>query len=146
MKSRGFLLRYLGVLALVLGASLAIHALVRTAQGLAWDGDMLVSSYAINLLLAFGILWGIFALRHRMRAQIGFLFMGGSFLKFLLFFLLFYPAFTADDDISRAEFGSFFIPYALALFLETRFASLLLRNLEKETPLQDTPETPQNKV
>lgn len=146
MKNRGFLLRYLGVLLGVLGISLAVHAWFRTANGVAWDGDMLLFSYAVNLLLAFAIIWGIYALRRRMKAQIGFLFMGGSFLKFLLFFLLFYPAFTSDGDISRAEFGSFFVPYALALFLETGFASLLLRNLEKEAPLRDAPEEPKNKV
>jgi hypothetical protein len=146
MKNRGFLLRYLGVLSGVLGIALVVHALARKVKGLAWDGDLLIASYAVNLLLAFAIVFFIYALRRRMQAQIGFLFMGGSFLKFLLFFLLFYPSFTSDDHISRAEFGSFFVPYALALILETVFASRLLRNLEKETPLRDPPEAPQNKV
>jgi hypothetical protein len=48
----------------------------------------------------------------------GFIFMGGSALKFLLFLLIFYPTYYIDGGISRMEFASFFVPYALCLTAE----------------------------
>ena len=69
-----------------------------------------------------------------MKTQLGFLFIAGSFLKFLLFFLFFYPEFKSDGVIDQGEFASFFVPYFLALIVETYFAAVLLKNLEKENP------------
>jgi hypothetical protein len=51
----------------------------------------------------------------------GFIFMGGSALKFLFFFLIFYPTYYTDGNISRIEFASFFVPYALCLTAELIF-------------------------
>jgi hypothetical protein len=134
MNNTRFLRRFLLLLILVLGLSFGIHTLLRNANGLSPLGDMLVWSYLINLLLAFGIVVFIHSLRNRMKTQLGFLFIAGSFIKFLLFFLLFYPAFTSDGVISQSEFASFFVPYFLALIAETYFTAVLLKNLEKENP------------
>lgn len=132
MKKGSFLLRYLFFLGIVLGVSFGIHTLVRYGMGLLPTGDRLSLSYLINMILAFGIVAALYAVRHRMKYQIGFLFIGGSLLKFILFFIFFYPAFTADDTIDRSEFSSFFVPYFLSLLLETYFAATLLRKLEEE--------------
>ena len=45
----------------------------------------------------------------------GYVFLGGSMLKFLVFFLFFYPNFTVDDELSRVEFSVFFVPYIVTL-------------------------------
>jgi hypothetical protein len=132
MNKGRFLLRYLVLLAMVLGISYGIHILVRHRMGLLPTGDRLSLSYLINMILAFGIVAALYALRYRMKYQIGFLFIGGSLIKFILFFIFFYPVFTADDTIDRSEFSSFFVPYFLSLLLETYFATSLLRKLEEE--------------
>jgi hypothetical protein len=134
MKKAPFLMRYLLVLALLLGGAFGVHAWLRARAGAPTFGDLLPRSYGVNFLLAFGILAVLYALRHRMKHQLGFLFVGGSLLKFLAFFLLFYPAYTADETISRMEFASFLVPYFLALVTETGFGAALLRNLERENP------------
>ena len=54
--------------------------------------------------------------------------MAGSGLKFLLFFLLFYPSYKADGNMSTLEFISFFIPYAICLILEVSYLSKELNN------------------
>lgn len=134
MRAAPFLVRYLFILGIILGLSFGAHAWLRTRAGLTSTGDLLLLSYVVNLLLAFGIVAVLYAFRNKMKNQIGFLFIGGSFLKFLLFFLFFYPSFTADEVIARGEFSSFFAPYFLSLILETYFTSLMLRNLERENP------------
>ncbi len=134
MKNITFLGRCLVLLILVLSISFGIHAFVRTSFELTPFGDLLIWCYVTNLVLAFGIVVLIHSLRHKMKTQLGFLFMGGSFLKFLLFFIFFYPSFRQDEVISQGEFSSFFVPYFLALIIETYFTAVLLKNLEKENP------------
>ncbi|MGA9239993.1 DUF6168 family protein [Robiginitalea sp.] len=134
MNNITFLGRCLILLILVLSISFGIHAFIRGSNDLNPFGDLLVWSYVTNLILAFGIVVFIHSLRHKMKTQLGFLFIAGSFLKFLLFFVFFYPSFKQDEVISQGEFSSFFIPYFLALVIETYFTAVLLKNLEKENP------------
>lgn len=134
MNNFGFLGRCLILLSLALSISFGIHALMRVSNELSPFGDLLVWSYLVNLLLAFGIVVFIHSLRYKMKTQLGFLFIGGSFLKFLFFFIFFYPSFTSDTVITQSEFSSFFVPYFLALVIETYFTAELLKNLEKENP------------
>lgn len=134
MKHLHYLLRYLIFLGMVLGISFGVHAWLRAQSDLQPLGDLLAVSYLFNFAMAYGIVTALYMVRFRMKQQIGFLFIGGSFLKFLVFFLFFYPSFTADDTISRAEFSSFFVPYFLALAAETYFTASMLKNLEKENP------------
>ena len=134
MKPAPFLTRYLFWLLLALGISFGIHYWARKDSGLDTTGDLLTRSYGVNFVLAFAIVAVLFAFRRKLKNHIGFLFIGGSLLKFLVFFIFFYPSFTADEVMSRAEFASFFTPYFLSLILETYFTSRMLRNLEQEHP------------
>ncbi|WP_088340015.1 DUF6168 family protein [Robiginitalea sediminis] len=132
MKRPGFFLRYTVALTLGMGLVFAAHALIRKASGAPPLANLLTEAYAANYLLALGIVAILYGVRKRARYQIGFLFIGGSLLKFAIFFLFFFPAYNADGDLSRAEFLSFFIPYFTALVLETYFTSRMLHNLEAE--------------
>lgn len=134
MNGRHFLLRYLILLGAILSVAFLIHRGVREKMGLPGSGDLLPYTYLLNLILAFAIVAGLFFVRHKMKHQLGFLFIGGSLLKFLLFFLFIYPEYSADGTLDRAEFSGFFVPYFLSLFLETYFTSLMLKNLEEENP------------
>lgn len=90
----------------------------------------LVSSYTVNALLAATIFIVLYTFRQKLKNQIGFLFIGGSLLKFIVFFLFFYPTYKGDGEITSQEFATFFVPYALALVLETYFTVQLLKMLE----------------
>ena len=76
-------------------------------------------AYVINGLLAVVIFLTLFLLRKKYRDQLGFLFMAGSFLKFGVFFIFFYPNYVSDNDITKLEFLAFFTPYAYSLLVET---------------------------
>ena len=75
-----------------------------------FNGAFALLSYVLLLLM-----------NRRNPGLTGFMFMGGSALKFLFFLLIFYPAYYTDGSISRMEFASFFVPYALCLICELLF-------------------------
>ena len=88
-------------------------------------------SYAANNLLALSIFTLLYALRSKHTEKLGFLFLAGSGLRFLVFFLLFYPVFKADGMMTRSEFAVFFLPYGLSTAIETGF---LVRVLNRQQP------------
>ena len=81
--------------------------------------NKIVLSYIVNLLLVVGVFGLLYILRNKYKSQLGFLFLAGSVLKFAVFFIVFYPIYKQDGDISKLEFASFFTPYATGLILET---------------------------
>ncbi|MEM8509949.1 MAG: DUF6168 family protein [Bacteroidota bacterium] len=90
---------------------------------------LLQPAYSINFLLAAAIFVGLYSARHKLKNALGFVFMGGSFVKFAVFFVVFYPAYKADGEIQNVEFAAFFVPYVLALIVETYFASKMLNQM-----------------
>jgi drug/metabolite transporter (DMT)-like permease len=91
--------------------------------------ERLPMSYAANFLLAIVVFTVLMKLRKRHTEKLGFLFLAGTGLKFLMFFLLFYPDFRSDGVMSRSEFAVFFMPYGLSSLVETVF---LVRVLNRE--------------
>ena len=89
---------------------------------------ILARCYVFNTVLAVLIYVVILRLKDRHSEKIGFVFLIGSGLKFLLFFLLLYPAFNADGELSSMEFASFFIPYIVTTVAEN---VVLVRQLSR---------------
>lgn len=92
--------------------------------------NKIILSYAVNLVLIIVVFGILYIFKNKYRSQLGFLFLIGSFLKFTVFFILFYPFFKEDNHLSKLEFASFFIPYVFGLILETFSLSKWLNNLE----------------
>ena len=106
-------------LLLILSVVFCIHILMLDFLNFPLFKDMIVLSYVINAVLAIGIFGVLFKLKDKYGSQLGFLFLGGSFLKFIVFFVVFYPVFKADGQVTSLEFSSFFIPYIISLLFET---------------------------
>ncbi|WP_142784447.1 hypothetical protein [Changchengzhania lutea] len=116
------------ILLLALGFGIHIGTLYLLDFSL-FDNNI-VLSYIINgilIILIFGVLY---LLRQKLKSQLGFIFLIGSFLKFAVFFIVFYPIFKMDGNISKLEFAAFFVPYATGLVLETTSLSKWLNALE----------------
>lgn len=86
----------------------------------------LLKSYVVNNVLAAVIFTFLFRWRKRHIEKLGFLFMAGTGLKFLTFFIVFYPAFHADGELTKDEFVLFFVPYVLSTLIETVFLARIL--------------------
>ncbi|WP_372794446.1 hypothetical protein [Lutibacter sp.] len=90
--------------------------------------NQIIASYIINGILAIIIFITLFKLRIKYLDLLGFLFMGGSFLKFGVYFIFFLPLFKADGVVVRLESTSFLIPYITSLIIETFYLIKLLNN------------------
>lgn len=103
----------------VLAITFCIHLSVLHYFELPLLENRIISAYLINCVVALLIYLSLYLLRKRMSEQIGFLYMGGSFIKFLLFFIFFYPYYKLDGGLDSLEFAAFFIPYLISLIFET---------------------------
>lgn len=92
----------------------------------------LLYSYSVNAVLANGVIILLYALRRKLKDQLGFIFMLGSMFKFVCFFILFYPDYTSDGDLSRYEFFTFFIPYIICLITDSIILSRFLNRLDSD--------------
>lgn len=114
----------------LLGVSFFLHTAILQNNGLPKYGDKIVLSYVINFLVASIIYIGLYRYRNKLKTQIGFVFMGGSFLKFILFFILFYPSYKMDGEMDSSEFVAFFVPYVICLAVETVSTAKMLHKMD----------------
>ncbi|MFN4233494.1 MAG: hypothetical protein ACK4IK_01675 [Bacteroidia bacterium] len=106
----------------ILPAILLLTFLIHTQLfSFSYTDNKLVSAYIVNALLAITIYVVINIIIKNKPEIAGFVFMGGSGIKFIFFFLFFYPAYKQDGQISKLEFLSFFIPYTICLITEVYF-------------------------
>ena len=107
------------VLLVVLSLVFAIHiAFLNQFEKPLFDNRIL-AAYLINYFLAVLIYLILYLLKNKMTAHIGFLYMGGSLVKFIFFFIFFYPFYKIDGKVDSLEFAAFFIPYVICLIFET---------------------------
>ncbi|MCB0467811.1 MAG: hypothetical protein KDC64_06315 [Aequorivita sp.] len=121
-------IKFLALLLLVILVAFAVHLFILQNMGLPIFADKIVLSYLLNYILAATILIFIQSKFNKKSSQTGFIFLAGSGLKFLVFFLVFYPFYREDGTMATSEFAAFFVPYAICLFLEVAFLSKQLNN------------------
>ena len=110
-----FIIKLTAFLGLTFGAHLAAQFFL--------DGELfqhaILLCYILNYVLAIIIFLGLFILNKKHGHILGYIFMGGSFVKFGVYFLLVQPIYKLDGTTTKWEFATFFIPYAVALIVET---------------------------
>jgi hypothetical protein len=106
----------------------AIHAAYLNLHNIPLSDNLTWQAYIFNALAAVLILTFMLRLAQKSKDYLGFVFMGGSLLKFLVFFVFFYPVYKADDKIQALEFSSFFIPYLICLSFKS---FVLLKSLNR---------------
>ena len=126
MSKKGFY--FIAFLLLVLIITFCIHLFVLDLKKLSLFDNKIILSYILNYIAAIGILIVIQKSIEKESSQAGFIFMGGSGLKFLLFFMFFYPSYKVDNKMATVEFMSFFVPYAICLTLEVVYLTKELNN------------------
>ncbi len=122
------IIKYLAILSGLMVLSFVLHLVVLGAADFYLISKQILGCYLFNYIIAIATYLGLILFKDKLSSSLGFVFMGGSMVKFGLFFLLFYPSFNQDGDISRIEFASFFIPYAISLIVEVVFLVKTLNN------------------
>ena len=122
------LVRFVLILASILLVVFFVH--INTLHFLNHDlfANRIITSYVGNLGFTLVIFTYIYKNKEKKTESLGFLFLGGSMVKFLLFFIFLNPFFMEDGLVTRPEFLSFFIPYSVALIVETQ---QLIKELNK---------------
>ncbi len=108
----------------------ATHLLVLNVLQLSLFENRIVLSYIVNLGLVIVIFGILYLLKEKYKSQLGFLFLAGSLLKFVVFFILFYPFYKLDNIITKLEFAAFFVPYVIGLIIESVSLSKWLNKLD----------------
>lgn len=121
--------RAIGSLFLFLAIAFSLHASFLSQQEISLGQHLTWQAYLFNFIAASVILFFLFSLKPKYQGSLGFIFMGGSLFKFLIFFLFFYPQYKADGEIQTIEFSSFFIPYAICLSIKT---FILIRRVNQD--------------
>lgn len=122
--------KYLAIIIIACVVVFAIHLFVLNHLDLPLFQNKIILAYVANCMMASAVLTILYLFKEKFKEQLGFIFMAASVLKFVLFFLFFYPYFTQDGEISKLEFTSFFIPYVVSLITEVYGASKLLNSLD----------------
>ena len=122
-------LNFISTLTISLIPIFGLHLLILNYFKTSLFEAKIILAYVVNYLLALGIYFLLFTFRIKLKNQLGFLFMVGSFLKFIVFFILFYHSYKADGVIDKQEFSAFFVPYITCLIIETLALVNLLKKL-----------------
>ena len=127
MKNKN-LERFVLILFSILAVAFIIHISIFSFLNYDLFATRIITSYVGNFALTVVIFAYIYKNRIKKTERLGFFFLGGSMIKFMLFFIFLYPFFMQDGLVSRLEFLSFFIPYSVALTVEIQ---QLIKELNK---------------
>lgn len=86
------------------------------------------SYYVMNGVVSLSIGSIIIYISEKKSTYLGFVFMAGSLLKFLFYFILYYGQLVDDLTERKAQVLSFYVPYGLSLIVEVWY---LIRHLNK---------------
>ena len=123
------LLRFSISLLLGLVVVFGINSLISDYLGISIYDHLMITSYWVNFLLVVFTFAILITLKNRKSQSLGFVFLGGFFIKIAVFLIFFKPIFLTDGEITTVEFVSFFTPYAVCLAYETY---ILVTILNKE--------------
>lgn len=106
----------------------AIHIAILKELNYPLFDNKIILAYLVNFIMAIGIFSMLYILKNSFESILGFIFLGGSFFKFAVFFLLFYPSYKEDGIITSYETFSFLTPYFLCLIIEILSLVKLMNN------------------
>ena len=113
-------------LLLIIGITFGLHIFILTLIQAPLFGNRIIAAYIVNYILAIIIYSTLHKLKRKYLDILGFIFMGGSLLKFVTYFIFFYPFYREDGSISKFEPTSFLVPYIICLIFETFYLIKLL--------------------
>lgn len=119
-------IKFLGLLTFLMLVVFGTHLFILHFLELSLFENKIIATYTFNFIFALITVLILTILQNKAAGSLGFIFMAGSLFKFLFYFIFFHSSFKEDGDVSRLEFASFFIPYAISLIVEVVFLSKTL--------------------
>ena len=109
------LLKFSALLIMVAGAGYAIHYWVYTRFFEDQPVGIINLAYRFNIGITLLFTTTIIAVSERLKEQLGFIFLGGAFVKLGIFLFIIK---TSEYTIDKSVFLHFFIPYLICVVLE----------------------------
>ena len=118
------LLKFSLLLLLCAAAAYFLHIYLFTRFFPEGSRELIDFSYKFNFGITFLFTSSIIIASQRLKDQLGFIFLGSSFVKIAIFLVI---VKTSDFEIDKADFLHFFVPYSLCMVLEIIYVSRLLK-------------------
>ena len=115
------LLIFHSILLLVMTISFVIHEQFVVDR-------FLIDFYVVNAFVAMVVYNLAYFFRKTQQDYLGYYFLAGTALKFFVFFMYVLPKFNHDGNHTKEGFFSFFVPYFVALLVETISLLFLVKN------------------
>ena len=90
--------------------------------------NRIIESYLVNILMAYISFIILFFSTKKYVSSLGFIFMIISLVKFLIFYILFKPYYSLNQNVDLEEFLTIMIPYSISLFTEIYALSKILKD------------------
>ena len=90
--------------------------------------NRIIESYLVNALMAYISFIILFFSTKKYVSSLGFIFMIISVGKFLIFYILFKPYYSLNENVDLEEFLTIMIPYSISLFTEIYALSKILKD------------------
>ena len=130
MKTLVESVKFAAVLTAMMLVAFLLHSLIvgRLMAGVAMNELLLY--YGLNLIP--GLLIGIVIIRLSVNRGelLGFAFMGGSLVKFAVFFIFVFPYLSEMEGLRKSQFASFFVAYSVSMITEVFY---LIRYLNRQS-------------
>lgn len=94
--------------------------------------NSLLLTYLFNFGFTILVIYAFIILIRKKSKQIGYTFLFGSLIKFLLFFVLIAPYLKMTGSVKSFAFAAFFIPYAICLIAEVWITVRILNDSEQK--------------
>jgi fumarate reductase subunit D len=95
------------------------------------DKSIMIQSYSVNFILGVIVFIAIELFKKKHTNILGFIFLGGSLFKFLVYFIYLLPLLTSTGELTKFKFLVFYIPYFICLMIELLFLVRLMNNETK---------------
>lgn len=125
------LIKFSLLLFLIAGASYGLHSYIYNSMFPEKSMEILNFAYKFNIGITFLFTSTIIFAREKMKEQLGFIFLAGSFVKLGIFLFLIK---TSDFTINKTVFLNFFIPYVLCVGIEIYYVIKVINeaNFQKD--------------
>ena len=116
--SKNPLIKFLILLSTLLLIVFFLHVGFNYLRGHYIYSNRIIESYLINLILAYVSFLILFFSIKKYVSSLGYIFMLISLFKFLVFYILFKPYYTLNQNIELEVFITIMVPYSTSLFTE----------------------------
>jgi hypothetical protein len=114
------------IFSLILGLAYVIQVKLLEPNITEKDAILIKFSYLFNFAFTYLLLLNIILFQKTLKDKLGFVYLGISMLKFVIFFFLLK---SKNIEINKSDFLLFFIPFTLCLGIEIFYVSKILNSL-----------------